>query len=537
MVEVVLKYNPYKNETKVAFNGAVPRINSMIEKYDGKILQDWLDKLPEIFENEMNGYNFELIFDGTKTDFEDLKEAFKIKGVNINNPQSKPYVEFTHNGVIEECETKIKKIEELHKWLEEYVPCEYEDKVDVYINEYKFEKDFSLIYVSPQKLETSLFEDLEVSVVSVDSLESLKNEEVSNIPIILEINDKGDNRIKLIKDAIESVRDNNIQEKQLFFLFNGTKDTTLITRQMIEEGFSNPQIVESINDTKILRYQKIYSFSDYVRNSINSLRIMYEGIHECAEIDKTNAINSKSNEQVIITARNDEKNRIEGVLNDISTKRYRIEPDVGESDIKELIDNIYAWKKLVKIIKNDKEAFKRANELEKFINTLIAKMQQKYIDYTETQVIQINNYYLEQCRGIKDFNDECLDYVCFNMDRTIHINENLSSIFVKKFTRNNKIEKGKVISEKIYTLKDWKDKAISIILQPSREFIAKSKHGLCEYDSECYKKCYSELKGIIKKYENEIEDRMSYLDDNQKEISNRIIWCEELGQKIQDIEG
>ena len=70
MAKVELKYNPYLVETEIIFNGIKPRINSLVEKYQHESLQFWVRKVPYIFHDEMNGYDFDLEFSGTNTDFE-----------------------------------------------------------------------------------------------------------------------------------------------------------------------------------------------------------------------------------------------------------------------------------------------------------------------------------------------------------------------------------------------------------------------------------------------------------------------------------
>ncbi len=62
MVKAELRYNPYALKTEVRFNGRKPRINSLVEKYIGGSLEDWIDKVPGIFAGEMNGYGFEAVW-------------------------------------------------------------------------------------------------------------------------------------------------------------------------------------------------------------------------------------------------------------------------------------------------------------------------------------------------------------------------------------------------------------------------------------------------------------------------------------------
>ena len=112
MVKTELSYNPYLLETIVRFNGQEPRINSLIEKYQDGKLQKWIEKLPQIFHDEMNGYGFELIYSGVEADYKRIIEAFKRAGV------SEDEVEFFYKNELEDPITKNTRFDELLSWLE-----------------------------------------------------------------------------------------------------------------------------------------------------------------------------------------------------------------------------------------------------------------------------------------------------------------------------------------------------------------------------------------------------------------------------------
>ena len=113
MVKAELSYNPYLQETQIRFNGQSPRINSHVEKYLDKKLQTWIHELPLIFRDEMNGYDFELEFTGTKLDYEELKRSFSNAGV------SDAQVHIFHKNELDERDDKLKKIDQLLTWLDE----------------------------------------------------------------------------------------------------------------------------------------------------------------------------------------------------------------------------------------------------------------------------------------------------------------------------------------------------------------------------------------------------------------------------------
>ncbi|MCF0105742.1 MAG: hypothetical protein HUJ53_03170, partial [Holdemanella sp.] len=107
MPKTELEYNPYLNETIVRFNGKEPKINSLVEKYDKEIFQKWIQFIPDIFHDEMNGYDFDLEFTGTELDFNELKQAFKKSKV------TEEMVRLIHMKPLENRYQKLERISQL----------------------------------------------------------------------------------------------------------------------------------------------------------------------------------------------------------------------------------------------------------------------------------------------------------------------------------------------------------------------------------------------------------------------------------------
>ena len=112
MVKAELSYNPYLLETEVAFNGNPPRINSLVEKYRNSKLQEWMNEVPAYFRDEMNGYDFELVFSGTELDFEEVKQSFLRAGVGKNR------VKITQGKPLVSRRDKAVEIDGLLEWLD-----------------------------------------------------------------------------------------------------------------------------------------------------------------------------------------------------------------------------------------------------------------------------------------------------------------------------------------------------------------------------------------------------------------------------------
>ena len=101
MVKAELNYNPYLLETSIKFNGQEPRINSLVEKFQDGPLQSWVHRIPEIFCDEMNGYDFELEFSGTERDYQEVVHAFREKGITDES------VRIFHKNELDERSKKV----------------------------------------------------------------------------------------------------------------------------------------------------------------------------------------------------------------------------------------------------------------------------------------------------------------------------------------------------------------------------------------------------------------------------------------------
>lgn len=86
MREVQIKYNPYRVETNVLIDGEKPKQNSRLNFADRR-LQEWIEDLPEILQEECSSREFDLTFQGTIPDYEDVEAMAhdaKSKGIKIH---------------------------------------------------------------------------------------------------------------------------------------------------------------------------------------------------------------------------------------------------------------------------------------------------------------------------------------------------------------------------------------------------------------------------------------------------------------------
>ncbi len=78
MLDVVIKYNPYKVISKITVNGEEPKQNSKLTQFMNQRLQLWVDQVPSLLAEEYNDDDFDLTFFGTELDYQDLLSAIKV---------------------------------------------------------------------------------------------------------------------------------------------------------------------------------------------------------------------------------------------------------------------------------------------------------------------------------------------------------------------------------------------------------------------------------------------------------------------------
>lgn len=86
MKRVFIKYNPYQVTTEITIDDQPLKKNSKLNVPDQR-LQEWVDDLPDILFEECSTKDFEITFQGTVLDYEDVAAAAedaKAKGINIS---------------------------------------------------------------------------------------------------------------------------------------------------------------------------------------------------------------------------------------------------------------------------------------------------------------------------------------------------------------------------------------------------------------------------------------------------------------------
>lgn len=89
MLDVVIKYNPYKVTSTITVNGEGPKQNSKLKQFLNQRFQMWVDQIPTLLAEEYNEDEFGLTFYGTELDYQDFLAAIKATEKNGIHFQAK----------------------------------------------------------------------------------------------------------------------------------------------------------------------------------------------------------------------------------------------------------------------------------------------------------------------------------------------------------------------------------------------------------------------------------------------------------------
>ncbi|MCH4071835.1 hypothetical protein [Pseudoramibacter sp.] len=368
MVKAELRYNPYTLKTAIRFNGRAPRVNSLVEKYIGGRLEDWIDKVPEIFAGEMNGYGFELDFSGTAQDFDELKGAFRRASVGEGE------VSLFLKNELEPRQQKLDEINGLLAWLERRRNRQLDLKGFKERHPEIFEKTLNLVCVGGPFFEAQDVHGMTVAADHVEKAAELKETRIRNTPIVLWTD--RDHLAAFQRNLSELLSRSDVTQKQLFFQFADDVDTDKARRIAEDLGVRTPQIVTSVRDGKLQQYMALYPVTDYIHQVLAAFRAFAQKAQPKLEGEQQKG---QSANQAL-------HRKIDGVIRELVIFKQCLErfknrdnlavPGAWEADKDRLLAQIENWQRRKTKISGETDGTKMAEAL----NVLVQKQYQRYIE-------------------------------------------------------------------------------------------------------------------------------------------------------------
>ena len=279
---VELSNNPYLRKTEIRFKDKLPKRNSHVTQYLHDPLSSWIRKVPSIFHDEMNGYDFRLDFKGTVLDFEELKKAFQAAGI----PECD--VRFNHINVLGDRNEKIEQLKAFYQWILEHpnrkLNADEVEQVKAELEKLQSAQYTLVLITGNVRLRMPSTDDDVIRVESVADAETLQGTQLHNIPIVFYLDES---TVSRLQENLEKVRSrDDITDEQLFFWVPPLPDKDRIVRVVKDLGILVPQIVEAVDDGIIKRYCDIYPISQNIYESIRFSQKLISIVEERLRIEE-----------------------------------------------------------------------------------------------------------------------------------------------------------------------------------------------------------------------------------------------------------
>lgn len=553
MVKAEISYNPYLLETVIKFNGQKPKINSLVERYHDARLQSWISKIPEIFYNEMNGYNFDLDFSGTKADYNDLIGAFNHANVRTTETQKsngeivQADVRLFFKNELEDSQTKSQEIARLLNWFKQTPNRKFDEKHFREKYTELFDQPYTYLLISAENIDTSVFDESEISVEKVSSIAEIPND-LKYTPILFFIDEGNQTFFFDIVNIIVNRED--VSGEQLFFLVAPKISAAKLERDIQDKGIRNPQIIDSIDDDRVIKFLEIYPIADYVYKAIN---IFQAEIHSLDTLIKGENDTARIYNREVYSKLNDLDFKITKLrsVNEQFIQKDNLEIESLLSNEKHMLNQkIQNWRKKKTKYSNDRDALNGTLDFQKDLERYFEEFQISLISFVEKEV----NRVIEDSRLLYDSSDasdnfypisvmasDIFDYELPNLREDLLSFRDVKMVepaddflsFAKKLMRE---QPKLLVEETTYSINDWRAKASEKLLPIADEVCRKIVVALNDYYERIYSDYHLHLEELLSKKIVEKERIATKLSQEEQRLQIDNDWLATFKEQLKRIE-
>ena len=542
MVKAELSYNPYLLETMIKFNGQEPRINSLVEKFQEGPLQNWVHRIPEIFYDEMNGYDFELEFSGTERDYQEVVRAFREKGITDES------VRIFHRNELDDRSKKVELLESLVEWLEKNQNRNF-DFVK-FREEHADCLNSSCVYIIFQgnELSTTEIDDSRIDIEHVNVVDELNQTDLKNIPISIYIKEEN---IDSLQNNLEYFMDrNDVESTQLFFLIHPSLDSGKVERIIKDLGISEPNIVSGIYDDEIKKYIEIYPVSEYIYSAISLIRGMADELDEYLkkESEKSAIVNKEVHERIDLYE-NIIRRLKDAHHNFVSRDNLEIPVEWNEAET-ELLEVVSDWRKRKTKIIDTHEAEMVANEFETDSKRYYSQFLEKMINVATTTKQDIDSAYDAWYRNAEFDEEYQLNrpvFVIPDFENEIIVSEALQKLGEEEYVKPKEDIFGmffksaadtsrEPVLQKVFYYQKWRDYVRSIMEPKARSVIQTLFENIQKYERAIAEDYVVHLSELIEGETMKKDQEAAKLSDEERLLQNDVDWLEKVQDQLREIE-
>ena len=551
MVTATLSYNPYLVKTQIKFNNNKPRINSLVEKYQNEKLQSWIQQLPQIFHDEMNGYDFDLQFKGTPLDFKELQKVIDNVNDGLEKSGSSKRIKLTFAYKIEDRKEKLQLLRDLLQWLDANENSHFEKEKFLLENDREFDESYSYIIMRGRGFDTSRLQSMGVSVEEVDSTDELKDTDLTNTPVLICVD-----RTTLpgLQETIRYFSKRKKEKKdvipeQVFYYIHPSVNRDNAKRILYDLDVQNPKIVEDAQDQQIMRYIELYPVTDHIAGAVKLLRLQIDKMQGVFTEEEKTSLQTNADVPKKLELANTELKLLK-LTKETFEKNTELQiPDDWQNYKDELIEGILNWKKnKTKTTRVDEAAVMAVmfdNEIKRLYQSYEKKLSDSLSKMKEATDIHHSQLY-ECAKADPDYRPTLPNLQQVSSEELpIFISELMEQKEEKYVPGTNdfdivglffKPNKQDLVLETSHYYQKWRE-YIKIQVEPIADrLLDKSFAALRTYNSESREIYRDHLEELISLKKDSIEKTKRNLSAEEMKVQTDIAWLQELKERVAAIE-
>jgi hypothetical protein len=535
MVKAELTYNPYLLETAITFNGNEPKINSAVLKYRNKKLQNWIEKLPTIFYNEMNGWDFTLDFSGTTVDCEDICSAFSAESIGGKT------VNIIHKNELESAPKKERRISDLLTWFENNPNRKFNFKKFRDENVELFDTDYPFV-VYGGAVQTLTLQD--VTVESILSVSELENASLENTPILFNINQS--NAGKYLADLSSLIADYGIIPSQIFFTIEPALNQQHVVRTIQDIGIPAPKVVESVSADIIKRYFEVFPKTDFIYQVIKLLQKEQFDIGNLLSTENEASAIANSDIRREIDRYEEILRKLKASSEEIANRDKYVFPIQLEVEKNNFIAKISNWRKRKIKMTTDEEADMVSLEMKSEIATYFSEfITQIRADVNKSAERIISGFArIYNSAEFKDFfthkeiyNNDFAEFVMpeiipdlIKLKEVKYVDRNIGVLGIFRADNNDQVRQIE------YSYQKWRDTATVKCTPVLDEVISKAFNVLSDFNERVAESYFAHLQTAIAEQTTLKDDISAKLSDDERELQADNDWFADFSEKLRQIE-
>lgn len=539
MITAELNHNPYLLTTEVRFNGQPPRINSQVEKYDAMMLKDWIDRIPQIYHDEMNGYDFDLLFTGTKSDFESLQTVFTANGISEDD------VRLFHKNELEDAQVKSDAVDALVQWLRDHPNRKFD--FGAFYDEHAefFESAYPYVIINGSE---DVVVHPQVSAEHVRSAAELQDTVLVNTPVLFYLEPA---TTKLSREDLKLIlRRPDVRQNQLFFLLHPQLNVDQVRRVIMDLGVEKPQIVTSCSAESVLTYFRDYPITDYVREFIKLFRKTIAPIEE--ELEAANRESEILNAEIYGCIEQLD-NHLE-LLKEADlyfTERDNYSTNRAFSAVQQtLFQQIGNWRNWRTKVVGDAECVAAAKvyeaDIAKHMAVFTAEAQNIYYTLAEQLRNEFRENYRKQGMAL-DFEIEQTTLQLMTECDQIDLFDELLALeevtyeeqkldFKAFFRMSGTAEEREKVRVVTCYYNQWRDKALHHVTSAVLQWVEDNTAQLCSYYNALAEEYHAQLQSLIEIQSQKKDEVSAQLSDDERRLREDNDWLVEFKDKLAHIE-